>query len=922
MRSGSGNIADLVALTRCQRNGQVGVEVYIVASLQRGICLAVYSALDRNGTARSGLNRYLRLFHKGCREDSVCGDCSNLHLLFTVHLAGIRCTGVSSAPIRLYIRCNIIIARRCGYGCLRTGVDIFCAVFLFRLYLFIFQRVCYAERADFRRFRRCNCYRRLRPNHHVDRSCRGQAVDGVGEGFAVADCRYLVTVYLPAYDLIRGRLFIGKSDAAVGRATVATLNFCTVCGILCGQRAASCNGWVLLIYDTERYLCRRCAVVDQCAYPDIALQIANRVAQSGSARVAPVAVWLGLVLPAGNAHCGGRLRGQRNRRALFALAFGQTGRFKAQSNNLVRIFLVYSGIVYGELCRLLKGYTDRRIRGDGQLQLVAAENSAVRVLLGFGCVCSAFDRPLLYNIAGLRRCGKGNLGAAEHVTSCQNAAYCSSDSAVTVIAQCRYRVELVGEFNLYIQSTIQTGNGQRLFIIGEGVVISAFRHFNTVHRPFPNLIVFFRRSGENHIAAAGDLGTAVKGGRIIALITLQCAVVTIGVGYRVGICLHKHHGAFQRRRVLGEEFRLLVGKFGNAFIVNHADIVYTGGLIGRHTLCLEQVCIIITNYKTWISILVRKGNLTILRRGSRNRDRLFAYGDILAGQQLIVCCSGNAIGARNQRFTGFPVCHCDSRANLVGGVGDGLVCTGSTAGAVANRYALEARRNRFAISAVAHLNLIEIVCRLGIVGDCAAARSRRLAVAAENRHNAVNARLARCPAVGDLGVSGGFAYLLARHAAGGRVRDFKGDRAVGCGAGVRDIHVGGQRNGLALYLLLAAGDRNLRCYGSAGLEQLAFAVLIQPRHQRQAGVGVSILRVVGAVPLVDGERSRSLVFRSIGKNRIVALGHINGRQAVFTIGIGSIADGVRCCHFSGRTIAIFAIILVILTIQRQCFRFS
>ena len=186
------------------------------------------------------------------------------------------------SPNCLYIRCNIIIVRRCGCGCLRAGVDILA---LFRRYRFTIQRVGYVERAV---FRRCNYYRRLRPNH-VDRGCRGQAVDGVGEGFSVAVCRYLLTVYLPRYNLIRGRLFIGKSDAAVGRATVAALNFCTVCGILCGQRVAV-DSITALVHNTEVYFRRRCAVVDQCAYPDIVLQIANRVAQSGNAQIDPVAV--------------------------------------------------------------------------------------------------------------------------------------------------------------------------------------------------------------------------------------------------------------------------------------------------------------------------------------------------------------------------------------------------------------------------------------------------------------------------------------------------------------------------------------------------------------------------------------------------------------------------------------------------------
>ena len=261
----------------------------------------------------------------------------------------------------------------------------------------------------------------------------------------------------------------------------------------------------------------------------------------------------------------------------------------------------------------------------------------------------------------------------------------------------------------------------------------------------------------------------------------------------------------------------------------------------------------------------------------------------------------------------------------MGGVGDGLVCTGSTGGVVANRYALESRRNQLAIGAVAHLNLIESVCRLGIVGDCAAARSRRLAVAAENRHNAVNARLARCPFVGDLGVFGGLADRIARHAAGGRVRDLERDRAVG-GSGriVCAVYRCGQRDFIARYLRLAAGSLDRRRFGCAGLEQLAASLLlVQTGYQRQTGVGVSILRVVGAVPLVDGEFGCTFTCRRKLQNRKVAIGLINGRQAVFAVGIGAlIADGVRCCHWNGR-FAILAIIFTICTkIQRQRIRCS
>ena len=204
--------------------------------------------------------------------------------MHAVHLICIRGSNDTATRIRRYIRCNVIIVRRCcGYGCLRAGVDILLAILLLRRYRFTVQRIGNADRAV---CRRCNRYNRLLTNHHVDRSRCGQAVDGVGEGLAVAVGLYLFTVYLPAYDLIRGWLFIGKGDAAVGRAISAIrviLNFCAVCGVFCGQRATVCNSISLSINNTEVYLGWRCAVVDQCAYPDIALQIANRVAQSGNA---------------------------------------------------------------------------------------------------------------------------------------------------------------------------------------------------------------------------------------------------------------------------------------------------------------------------------------------------------------------------------------------------------------------------------------------------------------------------------------------------------------------------------------------------------------------------------------------------------------------------------------------------------------
>ena len=667
----------------------------------------------------------------------------------------------------------------------------------------------------------------------------------------------------------------------------------------------------VLVHNTEVYYCRCCVVVDQCAYPDIALQIANRVAQSGNARVNPCTTLGGFVLPAGNTHRRGRLRGQRNRRPLFVLTVGQSGGLKVQRDFLVRILLIDRRIMYFKLCRLLECDIDNRVRSDRQFKLAAAENSAVRVLLDFGCAVIARNCPLLYNIAFLRRCRKGNLGSAEYRSRCKRIAVCRGGDRAVGIALRRYRVELVGELNVYIQILLQTRNRQCFVIIRKGV-IATLGQILTIgfNRPLPNLIVFCRRSGENHIAAADDLGTADKGGRIITLITLQCAIIAVGIGDLVGIRLHNHHGVVQCRLILGEEFRLFLHEVGLIsvlrLVINHADIVYTCGIVGRHTLCLEQICVIIVVYK------VLKLDSAVSRIGSRNRDRLFAYRDVLACQHLALRRSGNAIGARNKRFTGFPICH-RRRAVLVGGVGDaGLFWTGSTV----DRHALEAWRNRVAISAVAYRNLIEIVCRLGIVGNCAAARTVRFAVAAENRHNAVNAGFARCPLALNRRISGGLAYRIAYNAAGGRVSDLERDRAVVCGGRIRFMFYRcGQRNFIAQHLRLAAGGLDLGRYGCAGLEQLAVRILIQTSYQRQAGVGAITLRVVGAVQLVDGKRSRVLAFCSIGQNRIAVLGHINGCQAVCMIGVGvCIADGICRLHFNGRTIAILAIIFTILTI--------
>ena len=122
------------------------------AACQRGICLAVHSALDCNCVARNGANRYHRLFRKGSGEGGVCIDFNLLHLLYTVRLAGIRCARAAGlfalSPNCLYIRCNIIIILRfCGYGCLCAGVDILLAILLLRRYRFTVQRVGNADRA-------------------------------------------------------------------------------------------------------------------------------------------------------------------------------------------------------------------------------------------------------------------------------------------------------------------------------------------------------------------------------------------------------------------------------------------------------------------------------------------------------------------------------------------------------------------------------------------------------------------------------------------------------------------------------------------------------------------------------------------------------------------------------------------------------
>ena len=70
------------------------------------------------------------------------------------------------------------------------------------------------------------------------------------------------------------------------------------------------------------------------------------------------------------------------------------------------------------------------------------------------------------------------------------------------IALRRHRVELVGEFNVYSQILLQTRNRQRFLICRKGVVCIFSQHLSAgFDRPLPNLIVFCRRSGENHLAA-------------------------------------------------------------------------------------------------------------------------------------------------------------------------------------------------------------------------------------------------------------------------------------------------------------------------------------------------------------------------------------------------------------------------------------
>ena len=67
---------NIAALRRC-RNDKVGAKVHMSAACQRGICLAVHSALDFNRAILTRFNRYYRLFHEGCGEGSVCLDFSN-----------------------------------------------------------------------------------------------------------------------------------------------------------------------------------------------------------------------------------------------------------------------------------------------------------------------------------------------------------------------------------------------------------------------------------------------------------------------------------------------------------------------------------------------------------------------------------------------------------------------------------------------------------------------------------------------------------------------------------------------------------------------------------------------------------------------------------------------------------------------------
>ena len=380
----------------------------------------------------------------------------------------------------------------------------------------------------------------------------------------------------------------------------------------------------------------------------------------------------------------------------------------------------------------------------------------------------------------------------------------------------------------------------------------------------------------------------------------------MGIGDRIRIRLHKHHRVPEHRRILGEELRLFCGKVRSILIVHYADIVYTdGSLVPRHTLCLKQTCVIIVINKAV------KTDFSVQRRGSRNRNRLFRYRNVLACYHLVVFCCGNAIGARNKRGAGSPALRI-RRTVLISGIADALsILSGSTAGRAIDRYFLQARRNQVAIDAIFYFDFIEFLFRLRVIDKRTAARSFGLAVAAVYRDNAVNARLARCPIASDLILPGGLVYRIACNITGRGVCDFESDRAVGRGGGiVKSPYRCSQSNLLAYYLFLAAGNRDRGRFDCTGLEQLSVA-FIQTRFHRQTAVSAAILRIIGAVQLVNR-------FRTIRQNRIAArIRFIDFRQAVLAICIGiHVADGVRRCHLN-EIIAFLAVIRSVLAVQRQ-----
>ena len=900
----AGNVTDLKSLVRCQRNDEVFAEVNILTVGDRAVCGSIHSTRNRNRAVRSIINGHHRLCAKRCREFDVAVDFDICNRFGAIFIIG-QTVNLAVLQFCLNFRCNkFVLARRCRHRCYRTVVDILDAICIFfRFHRHIIHLIRYRNRAVCRLFYR---YNRLRANHHIDRSRGGQTVDGIGKGFAVSICSYLCTVYRPLYDLILRRFRVGNGDRAVSRASRAVRDRRIICRIFCGQRAAVRNGSTVLIHDTESNFRGNRAIVHQCANPNIALQILNRIAESGNVRRGPCTVRFSLVLPADNTHCGRQLCSQRNRRAFLALAVRQTGGFERQRNNRIRICLLNRRIVHFILRRCLKGDAYLGIRSNRQFELLAAEIRTVCVLLSCGRV-TARNRPLFYNIAVLRRCRKGDFGSAQNVIRCNKAAYCRSYRTVFVALR-RYRVELVGELKLYVQIIVQCCNRQSRFVIRKSVVCTLGQLLPSgFYSPLRNLIVFPRLRGEKHPAAGCNGGTAFECYGITALIAEQFAVISMGIGDCIRTRLHKHHRVSEHRRILGEELCRLCGKVRSILIVHYADIVYTGGsLVPRHTLCLKQTCVIIVINKAV------KVDFAALHRGSCNRNRLFRYRNVLACYHLVVFCCGDAIAARSECGAGSPALH-NRRTVLISGIADALsIRSGSTAGRAIDRYFLQARRNQVAIDAIFYFDFIEFLFRLRVIDKRTAARSCDLAVAAVYRDNAVNARLARCPLISNRILSRGLVYRIACNITGRGVRDFESDRAVGRGGGiVKSPYRCSQSNLLACYLFLAAGNRNLCRFDCTGLEQLSVA-FIQTRFHRQTAVSAAILRIIGAVQLVNR-------FRTIRQNRIAArIRFIDFRQAVLAVLIGiCVADGVRLCHLNEAIIILAVILSICITIQRQ-----